>query len=366
MSFHLQTYRGVPGLVQAAEDWRSVLVRISRRRFFHTVEWHQSYLETLDASPDHLYTNVIYRDAVPVAVLPLKQERRPVGGVSIRTLELPRHTELHLRDIIVADDARESLSLDEIVSLLKQSPELRWDVLALWHALDDSCICSAAQLKSPRITHSQERFGCSYVPLSTWKDLSERMSSHQRKKLRQCGNRCKEISNLEFQTADSPETVAAALPLFFDVEASGWKAEQGTAIQSNPSMKGFYEAVAMKFAAHGQCEIHLMLQGTRPIGGMMVYILDDTVYVPKIGFDEEFGRLSPPHLLFERFLRGCESRPGLKYFNLTSDSAFFDAWGPDRAGVYNVYAFNSTILGMAAYAGMKLAERFRREHRPAA
>jgi len=336
---------------------------MSRRRFFHFREWYQSYLETIERETNSVVFCVVYAgddDDTPVALLPLKQGLHTVAGVRVRTLELPRHDALHLRDILVTDSAREKLSLAELTQLLKGARELRWDVLALWHCVEDSCVVAAHKLQAPSRTSCTRRFGCDHVRLGPWEQLSQTLSKNFIRHLRKCNNRAKSVEGLKFEMINTLPELEAALAAFLDVEASGWKALKGTAIKQDERLVSFYKKVVEHFGPFGGCEIHLLRANDKPIGGLLLLVTDDTVYVPKVAYDEDFARIGPVHLLFENFFTQCEKRPNLRELNFTSDSSWHDVWKPARSNVYNIYAFNTTLTGVAVGAAMGLAERWRR------
>jgi hypothetical protein len=164
---------------------------------------------------------------------------------------------------------------------------------------------------------------------------------------------------LKFETSNRVPQLESALAAFLEVEGSGWKATSGTAIKLDERFKSFYEEVAQRLGPRGQCEIHVLRAGRRPIAGLLL-VTDDIVYLPKVGYDEEFARISPVQLLLENLFKQCEKRTELKELNLTSDARWFEVWKPRRSNVYNIYVFNRTMVGVAVGTAMGLAERWRR------
>ena len=345
-----------------------MLARMTRRHFFHLKEWYESYLEALEQQPDKIVFCVVYDDNdhdAPAALLPLREEVHAVAGVRVRTLELPRHDALHLRDVLISDAARQRLSLAELTELLRRSGELEWDVLALWHCMEDSCVMAAHKLQAPSWNICTRRFGCSHVGLEPWEELSKKLSKSFRQNLRTANNRARDIEGLKFEMSNTMPELESALAAFLKVEGSGWKAERGTAIKLDEHFKCFWEEIIQRFGPQGGCEIHLLRAADRPIGGLLLLVTDDIVYLPKVGYDEEYARISPVQLLLENLFKQCEKRTELKELNLTSDAPWFEVWKPRRSSVYNVYVFNKTVMGMAVGAAMGLAEKWRTSKRRA-
>jgi CelD/BcsL family acetyltransferase involved in cellulose biosynthesis len=378
LAYRLKIFRGADGLSRISADWSKLASGMSSPRFLHLPQWYEVYCASLEPSPDHMVFCVFYADSdepdrgAPVALLPLREEHRTVAGARIRTLELPRHDHLHLRDILISDSARTKLSLAEIVAQLRQCRDLRWDVLALWHALEDSCTMAAYRLAPPGLTICRQRFHCSHMPLGSWEEMSKRLSKSFRQNLRTANNRCKNFEGLKFETIRTLPDLDGALSAFLDVESSGWKGAGGSnsAIKLDARLIDFYRGIARRFGEQGQCEIHLLRHGGRPIGAMLLLLAGDTIYLPKCAYDEEYSRISPVHLLLERMFKQIhpERAEQIKHFNLVSDSSWFDVWQPRRMDVYNVYVFNTTMMGLAADAAMGLVDGWkrRRDRRAAA
>lgn len=358
--YDLKLVRGRAGLEEISGAWNAVVSQMANPHFFQQYSWYAAYIDTLAEHPDSMLFGVVTHDGVPAAVLPLKQETRSVGGVTLRTLELPRHDHLHLRDIVVRDASRDSFSTEQIVRLLKAEQWLRWDVLALWHVLDDACAMHAHRNAAAPRSITAPRFGCYHLPLAPWDEMAKALSKSFRQNLRTANNRAKAIERLRFEVASTVNELEKALPAFLDVEASGWKAQSGTAIQLDASLTSFYRELIRRFGAADGCEIHLLKINDQPIAGLFVLTSGQTVYLPKVGYDEAHGRLSPVHLLLENLFKQTTKRPDLKHFNLTSDTGWFDTWKPQRSDVHNIYTFNSTLMGLAAYTAMTMANRWRK------
>ena len=52
-------------------------------------------------------------------------------------------------------------------------------------------------------------------------------------------------------------------------------------------------------------------------------------------------------------------KPHYTNFNAISDTGWFDVWKPQSSDVFNIYCFNTTLLGLGAYTAMTVANRWR-------
>lgn len=353
-AFRLQIHRGREGFQRVRIEWDALLERLARPRFFQFSDWYGAYLDALeDRCDDVLFCLIHDANNEPAALLPLKSEIRSAGPIKLRTLELPRHDHLFLRDILISQEASERLSLACIARLLRRS-ELRWDMLCLWHVLDDSCVLAAQRAGMPRLAFAHKRYDCFYMPIEPWEQMMTRFSKNFRKQLRLAENRTAS-AGFRYEQAGTPEALDRTLPAFLQVEASGWKGAQGesTAIATDPKLVAFYTQLVRRFGQRRQCEIHMLYDGEKPVSGEFVLLDGHAAYAMKVGYDEQYARLSPGHALDIHVLKDYGQRPQLREWNLYSDSKWLEVWKPERMGVHNVYLFNRTPLGLAACAGMK-------------
>jgi CelD/BcsL family acetyltransferase involved in cellulose biosynthesis len=264
---------------------------------------------------------------------------------------------LFLRDILIPDAARRHLSLTVLTQLLRAS-ELRWDILCLWHVLDDSCTMAAYRLGAPRFTVCAARSQCCWIAAEPWDELTKKLSKNFRKSLRAARRRAEEMGALSYQAVTTMPQLERACDEFLQVESSGWKgaAGTGTAIAADPQLVRFYKELTRRFAEQGRCHIHVLRDGEKPIAAQFALLDETTVYTLKTGYDESYSKISPGHLLDQHTFSWYGNHSGLKEINLASDAPYLDAWKPQRMAVHNVYAFNRTPFGWAAAAAMKLAQ----------
>ncbi|MEI6562397.1 MAG: GNAT family N-acetyltransferase, partial [Verrucomicrobiota bacterium] len=354
-NFHIKLFNGHEGFACIDLQWERLVKQMTQHHFYHLKEWYASYLEALELNPNEIVFCIVYESENPVAILPLKRKNHTVSGLKIRTLELPRHNHMHLRDILICDAVATELTAADFVDLLRQSKDLRWDALTLLHCPENSCAHRAFTLKSPPLSLCMRRFGSSYAAVQPWEQFIITLSKSFRQNLRTAHNRAVAIGDLRIEVANTPQLLDTALSDFLDIEASGWKGEGGTAIKQDKQLAGFYKNLTQKFAPFGGCEIHILKIADKAVAGLFLLIADKTVYIPKLGYKEEFSRISPVHLLLENLFKLCHEK-GMTEINLTSDAAWFNVWKPQTIDVHNIYLFNRTLRGMIIGLAMRLTK----------
>lgn len=125
-----------------------------------------------------------------------------------------------------------------------------------------------------------------------------------RQNLRKQRNRlASEGASCETRTWRAKSEVVAALDRYGDLESLGWKASQGTAIESGNVQGRFYRALLEAAAERGEALVHEYLLGGRTVAMNLSVLRGRTLVILKTTYDESTKPLSPAFLLHEDQLR---------------------------------------------------------------
>jgi CelD/BcsL family acetyltransferase involved in cellulose biosynthesis len=119
------------------------------------------------------------------------------------------------------------------------------------------------------------------------------VGQHRHKELRRYVRRLGDIGALLFTTATEPETLAAAIADFFELESRGWKGKAGTAAVLDDDVHGFITAAIAGLAAEGKVAINRIFIDGRAIAVTVTLRSGDTAWFWKIVYDEKFAQHSP-------------------------------------------------------------------------
>ncbi len=94
-----------------------------------------------------------------------------------------------------------------------------------------------------------------------------------------------------------PEDVAAAIGEYSRLEASGWKAETGTAVSEDNAQVQFYSAMMERFCAAGRGQIWRYRFGDATVAMDLCISAGDTLVILKTAFDAVHKSVSPATLM---------------------------------------------------------------------
>lgn len=123
------------------------------------------------------------------------------------------------------------------------------------------------------------------------------ISGRHLKELRRRSRRLAEAGELAYRVLAPGENVEPWLARFLDLEASGWKGRQRTALACDRGSREFFERAARAAAARGRLQmLSLELDGA-PIVMMCSFLAGEGAFGFKMAYDERYAKYSPGVLL---------------------------------------------------------------------
>jgi CelD/BcsL family acetyltransferase involved in cellulose biosynthesis len=141
-----------------------------------------------------------------------------------------------------------------------------------------------------------------------------------------------------------------ALKKFYDLEASGWKGAEGTAIKCDARTQQFYDTVAQVAARDGYLSLDFLELNGKAIAGHFGFNLRGRYFLAKAGCDEAFRRHGPGQLLVNEILSETPQR-GLREFDFVGPATWDESrWASARRTNYRIFIFRKNLYGALLHA----------------
>jgi CelD/BcsL family acetyltransferase involved in cellulose biosynthesis len=156
---------------------------------------------------------------------------------------------------------------------------------------------------------------------------------------------------LDVQLGDA--NLDALLDEGFRLEATGWKADAGTAVLSNPTTRRFYWDVARWAAGKGLLRLAFLRLDGRAIG--FDYCLEDDRhhYFIKTGFDPELKPQAPGLILRHDMIRRAFDLGLASYELLGGAESYKLAWTNETRSRHRALAFRRSPSGWLAWSAYR-------------
>jgi CelD/BcsL family acetyltransferase involved in cellulose biosynthesis len=198
---------------------------------------------------------------------------------------------------------------------------------------------------------------------------SQTVRKKKRKELGRLRNRLAELGTLATRTFGPGDQLDAWCDAFLQLERSGWKGREGSALACRPATEGFFrDAVAGAHASDSLQLLALELDG-RPIAMLVNFLTSPGSFSFKTAFDEEFARFSPGVLLQIDNLAILD-RPEIEWMDscAAEQHPMIDSLWAERRALVRVTVPLSGVRRRLAYATARTLERLSaaRRRRPSA
>lgn len=158
---------------------------------------------------------------------------------------------------------------------------------------------NAAVSCRPRHASAEVHLPASFAALEASMSASRRATIRRKQRAAEREHGAIQAEFLIPQPGDLP----AQLARIEAIEAAGWKGRSGTALAADPRMAGFIARVAAAFAATGMLVLGFLTIGDRDAACRLILRHGAAWFEIKIGYDEQFARVSPGVLLMHETLR---------------------------------------------------------------
>jgi CelD/BcsL family acetyltransferase involved in cellulose biosynthesis len=337
---------------QIAPAWRR-LCDESADEIFYRPDWTHAYLSAF--APQTSITIISVWDGPRLcALLPLMRQRVWVAGLPALQFTIPANVHSARAGFALCPGDEGESALRGLWQAIKALP--RWDVLDVSHVLEGSGIDRlAACARGEGFPVARKRTSQTlYLPIvdSTGsKDqppwmagTSPKFRAHLRRTRRQLEEQG--VVSLTHYNAADPAAVAR----FYDLEASGWKGTEGTAIKCDPRTLHFYNSVASVAAQQGYFSLDFLEVNGKPIAGNLAFNFCGRYLLVKSAYDESFSRYGPGQLLLHAVLNESSQR-GLHQLDFVGPATWKQSrWASARRTNYRVFIFRKGLYGSLLYA----------------
>jgi CelD/BcsL family acetyltransferase involved in cellulose biosynthesis len=188
-----------------------------------------------------------------------------------------------------------------------------------------------------------------------WENYEAQRSGKLRRDLDRRLRLLEQEGSVSVDVSDGSERLDERLAEGFSVEGSGWKSEQGTAIESRPETRSFYTEVARSGARAGWLRLAFLRLDDRPVAFQFGLESGGCYYFLKGGFDAAYLRFAPGKLLLRTMLERSFAS-GLTRFDFGGgDEVFKREWTDASRELIRLDALASSPAGLAEWAAFAYA-----------
>lgn len=181
---------------------------------------------------------------------------------------------------------------------------------------------------------------------ATWDELLGAVSSNLRGQYRRRLRALGEMGQVQLRVTTGGQGLGPDLSSFLQLEASGWKGQQGTAVLSDRATETLYRGFVERAADRGWLRLALLEVGGRLVAGDLSCAFAGGTFMLKTAYDEQQANRSPGLVLRGEALRAAIEDGSTFYDFVGAQEPYKLRWG----GVVQPYSQVTAYRGLAAPA----------------
>jgi len=350
---------GVEIVDRLADEWRDLCDQSADDQPFYRPEFIRAHIRAKIPGAKVVVITVRQEGRLRL-LLPLVEELGTFSKVPVRKLRSPVDMHCGRFDAVRCSGPESDAVMSATWNYLKEMDS--WDLLQLRYAPQGSAVSRLFSMAEGEgfLTIQEPGRPNPYVPVPAAPELLERMprSSRLRTKLRQIRRQIGEKSPMKFYRVDQADP--DALDRLFALEASGWKGQDGGAVNCNPSFRQFFRELADSAARFGYFSLYMLEVEGQLIAAHYSLVYRERCHSPIVAFNEKFREFAPGHLIVGEILRDCMAR-GITGYDITGeDQEWKMKWTDQALSVNHFSVFKGRIGRMAYGVGVRLKPSLRR------
>ncbi len=313
----LELVEGRDAFVQLEREWNAALARGARDEPMLRHEWLRAWIENF--APGATLRTFLAREGKEIcAAVPLIETREQGADtcfLPMVTWHTPSNDHSQRGGVLLGRRGDEGLNLI-------------WDTLVAtpgWDRLRFRDLPTGAPEWQLRDRAEQAGYPCGlwvslrspYLPLpKTYEAVEQALDGKFRQNLRRRRRRMAEQGEVQYALVDAKDGKAldTALADLFEIEASGWKGREGTAIALRPELVGFYTQIARDAARRGALALGTVRLAGKVVAAHLSVVHGKRHFLIKIGYDESLHEYSPGQQMVSEAIRDSCAR-GLQEFD---------------------------------------------------
>ncbi|MCC0016694.1 MAG: GNAT family N-acetyltransferase [Rhodobiaceae bacterium] len=299
-------------LAEVEDAWRALSRDAATPNIFNGPEFAEAAARALGAD-EALQAMLAWREDGDgrelVGLMPFRRRNR--WGIGFPVVEAWAHPYAPACLPLVRKDCAEAATI-ALFDAITADPALPGIVMLPLLSLDTPFAAALLSVRKPLYVHAGHQRAVARSANDGDAYLAQTLSGSRRKRLRQQLNALAKEGEISFSMVRDARDVNAALGVFLQLEASGWKGQAGSALKSDPASRDLADAAVSALARRGQVRILILHVDTRPVAGLVAFVADGTAWLWKIAYDENFARHSPgKHVMMEMVRQLLNEEPGL-------------------------------------------------------
>ncbi|WP_457550979.1 GNAT family N-acetyltransferase [Desulfobacula sp.] len=329
--------RSIQELEPHADAWAGLLLQSTAASPMLSYPLISAFFETQILPSETWLCLFAYEGEQLVGVLPLIAVKSfNMFGLSLLCFKIP-HNNFHTSavDCLVLRDREKILEL--FVDYLSCIP-FTWPLIRFREIPEHSPSMLYMNRHGKKLKIVQKLSGGeNYIQLpADYKKYHTRLSSGFKRQLKRRTGKLDKLTDVRFLCREDKRSSVENMKRFEDAEDHGWKGEKKSSIKAVAANSRFLAIAAERFQNYGWMEWNFLEIGEKTIAAQYGIRINRTLYLIKIGYDEEYAFCTPGNLLFNKVIKNACEKGDVDEINCVADCAWHKNWGMTKRLLYDL------------------------------
>lgn len=327
------TVHDMDGLAAHADAWDRLGWKAPQRLPTLLPDWMDAFFRHRVGVEESWFCSFAYLGEDLIGVLPVVVRPHPVFGLARPLLTTPSDEFTHSGDILLSVEHAEMALSALLQEVWREQPGHLELLLPAVRQTSPLWKATAAGLPI-HMAMTGRRCRYSKIDVAAGEKAYLDSLGSLKRNLRRYRKKLEERGPVSVEILTGLAAKPSFIQEFLELEASGWKGRNGSAILQQPKDVAFYTALIQNFAARGRLEWHVIRVADRVIAAGMGLRCGASLALPLIAFDETYSDCTPGTLLTGEVNAQAFSRGELIELNHLSEAAWHRSWNmPQEAYV---------------------------------
>jgi hypothetical protein len=316
----------ISGFLKHSEDWENLSGNVSQELQVLAHPWVSAYLETMLNPSESWSCFFAYHGDELVGVLPVIATKDSMMGITMTRLRTPYNSHAPTGDLAIRK-GDEEIAVPALLNVLGDHYSNILSI-SIEGVIEDSPTARVIlENRSLGQFVSVEDQHWSFLPTDdNFEVYINGLNNGFQRNLRRLRKKIYKLNNVEFRFLSGKDATEKDLVPFMELEASGWKGRNGTAIRSNRNLMAFYSAFVQRLAGRGLLEWHILSADGKPIAAHLALRLRRSLILSKIAYDEAYSEFAPGNMLFYQTIERAYESKEIQEINCLSDTSWMTNW----------------------------------------
>jgi hypothetical protein len=340
--------------------WNQILLNSVHQPPTLSCAWVKTYFESRLLASESGFCAFAYTEDEIVGVFPFVAKIIKIFDQSFSQIQTPLDDHTYMGDMIIKEGYENSVANAILEVILCMNGHVL--KLSIRGVTEGSPTRAAIlnKLGSSMVHMKHVGYGSFIDTTEDYEQFRTKLKPNFKANLRKADNKLRKLNDVGVKFISSNEINENDLSAFFDLEASGWKGKQGTAIKYSSHLIDFYNALARNLILDGLLELHFLLIGSKLIAAQFAVRLRRTLWLHKIAYNEDYSYLSPGNMLFLKTLERAFSSMEIDEVNCITDMHWHRSWNMSKRKYFDISVYPKKIVPQMIYFTTEVAPNFAR------